>query len=90
MLLYISGNYREALKFQVGQQISFDRDAFIQSRPANIQPFLEQMLSLQVLWILVDNGIRTSGPTLWPLVWFACALKSVKNALCECHVAFVY
>ncbi len=44
----VSGNYREALKFQVGQQITFDRDAFIQSRPANIQPFLEQMLSLQV------------------------------------------
>ena len=43
-----TGNYREALRFQVGQQITFDRDLFIQSRPPHIQPFLENMLQLQV------------------------------------------
>ena len=48
LLLHTLGNYREALRFQVGQHITFDREAFIQSRPPNIQPFLEKMLQLQV------------------------------------------
>ena len=53
-----AGNYREALRFQVGQQITFDRDAFIQSRPPHIQPFLEKMLQLQVNETVTDRHTK--------------------------------
>jgi len=43
----VAGGYRDALRFKPGQLITFNADAFIQSRPPNMQPFLRKVLELQ-------------------------------------------
>jgi len=45
--LCAAGGYRDALRFKPGQLITFNADAFIQSRPPNMQPFLRKVLQLQ-------------------------------------------
>lgn len=47
-LVQLIGGYRDSLKFTLGEKISFDAEAFIQTRPASVQPFLETMLHLQI------------------------------------------
>ena len=47
-LVQLIGGYRDSLKFNLGERISFDAEAFIQTRPASVQPFLETMLHLQI------------------------------------------
>lgn len=44
----LTGGYRDALKFHPGEPITFDPEAFVQSRPPSMQPFLEQMFELQI------------------------------------------
>ena len=51
-LVHLIGGYREALKYRQGEKVSFSDEEFIKSRSSNLQPFLEQMLQLQ-LWIRV-------------------------------------
>ena len=48
ILLYFPGGYRDALRFHPGEPITFDADAFVQSRPPSMQPFLVQMFELQI------------------------------------------
>lgn len=48
ILILILGGYRDALKFQPGEEITFDPEAFVQSRPQPMQSFLENMLHLQL------------------------------------------
>ena len=43
----VAGGYRDALRFKPGQLITFNADAFIVSRPPNMQPFLRKVLQLQ-------------------------------------------
>jgi len=43
----VAGGYRDALRFKPGQPITFNTDAFVQSRPPNMQPFLREVLELQ-------------------------------------------
>lgn len=47
-LVQLIGGYRDALKFHLGQKITFSSDAFIESRPSSMQPFLRKMLQLQI------------------------------------------
>lgn len=47
-LVQLIGGYRDALKFHQGERITFNKDAFIKSRSANMQPFLKKMLELQI------------------------------------------
>ncbi|KAK6979743.1 DENN domain-containing protein 1A [Biomphalaria glabrata] len=47
-IVRLIGGYRDALKFRQGEAITFDPEAFVQSRPSESQPFLEGMLSLQI------------------------------------------
>ena len=42
------GGYRDALMFHEGEAITFNPQAFVQSRPVSMQPFLENMLHLQI------------------------------------------
>lgn len=44
----IVGGYRDALKFHPGEEITFNPEAFVQSRPETMQPFLEKILHLQI------------------------------------------
>eukprot|EP00117_Sycon_ciliatum_P020443 scpid18653/ scgid18214/ DENN domain-containing protein 1A; Connecdenn len=45
--VYLIGGYRDALRFREGEQIKFDAMAFIDSRPKQMQPFLQKVLHLQ-------------------------------------------
>lgn len=47
-LVQLIGGYRDALNFHEGECITFNKDAFIESRPVNMQPFLRKMLELQI------------------------------------------
>ncbi|KAI5701423.1 hypothetical protein M8J76_015491 [Diaphorina citri] len=47
-LVQLIGGYRDALKFHQGQEITFNDAAFVESRPAAMQPFLRKMLDLQI------------------------------------------
>lgn len=47
-LVQLIGGYRDALKFQLGQKVTFDEQSFIESRSVSSQPFLRQMLHLQI------------------------------------------
>ena len=51
------GGYRDALKFRPGEQITFDSEAFIQSRPSSMQPFLEKMLHLQIFEQFINDRL---------------------------------
>lgn len=54
-----SGGYRDALRFRPGEQITFDPDAFILSRPSYMQPFLQKMLQLQIFEQFInDRSVR--------------------------------
>lgn len=47
-LVQLIGGYRDALKFTEGESITFCKEAFVQSRHNNMQPYLEKMLHLQI------------------------------------------
>lgn len=47
-LVQLIGGYRDALKFHQGESITFNREAFVESRPPSMQPFLREMLQLQI------------------------------------------
>ncbi|XP_076353005.1 DENN domain-containing protein 1B-like isoform X1 [Tachypleus tridentatus] len=56
-LVQLIGGYREALKMKMGERISFDPDAFIQSRPNSMQQFLEKMLHLQIFQQFIEDRL---------------------------------
>jgi hypothetical protein len=47
-LVMLIGGYRDALSFPQGSKITFSKESFVNSRPSQMQPFLERMLQLQV------------------------------------------
>lgn len=47
-LVQLIGGYRDALRFHQGERITFNSDAFVESRPPSMQPFLRKMLQLQI------------------------------------------
>jgi hypothetical protein len=55
-LVQLIGGYRDALKFHLGQKITFSPDAFIESRPSSMQPFLRKMLQLQIFQQVSCDG----------------------------------
>ncbi|KAF8797059.1 DENN domain-containing protein 1B [Argiope bruennichi] len=56
-LVKLIGGYRDSLKFVLGEKISFDAEAFIQTRPPSVQPFLETMLHLQIFQQFIENRL---------------------------------
>ena len=53
---YVTGGYREGLKLRDGEtKFVFDKELFIRSQPASMQPFLEQMMQLQLFEQFVEN-----------------------------------
>lgn len=47
-LVQLTAGYREALTLQQGERITFNQNAFVESRPSSMQPFLRKMLELQI------------------------------------------
>ena len=56
-LVQLIGGYRDALKFHQGQRITFSEEAFIESRPSNMQPFLRDMLHLQIFQQFIEERL---------------------------------
>lgn len=68
-LVQLTAGYREALTLQQGQsdehvRITFDQEAFVESRPISMQPFLRKMLELQIFqqvrWFFIRTDICQS------------------------------
>lgn len=57
-LVQLIGGYRDALKFQPGQKVSFDEERFIETRPVSLQPFLRKMLQLQIFQQFIDERLN--------------------------------
>lgn len=56
-LVQLIGGYRDALKISQGKEITFDREAFVDSRPSSIRPFLKQMLETQIFRQFIDERL---------------------------------
>lgn len=56
-LVRLIGGYRDALRFKSGEPITFDPDAFVLSRPQSMQPFLENMLQLQIFQQFINERL---------------------------------
>ncbi|KAL5233179.1 hypothetical protein ACI65C_000589 [Semiaphis heraclei] len=57
-LVKLIGGYRDALKFHQGERITFNKEAFIESRSANMQPFLKKMLELQIFQQFIEERLE--------------------------------
>lgn len=51
------GGYRDALRFQPNEKISFQRDAFLLTRPSSMRPFLEDLLELQIFHEFINERL---------------------------------
>jgi len=56
-LVHLIGGYRDALRYRQGEKITFSEDAFVMSRSSSLQPFLEQMLQLQLFRQFIDERL---------------------------------
>ncbi|XP_033731313.1 DENN domain-containing protein 1B-like isoform X3 [Pecten maximus] len=56
-LVRLIGGYRDALRFKSGEPITFDPEAFVLSRPQSMQPFLENMLQLQIFQQFINERL---------------------------------
>ncbi|XP_074038123.1 DENN domain-containing protein 1B isoform X1 [Leptinotarsa decemlineata] len=56
-LVQLIGGYRDALKFQPGQKVTFDEQRFIETRPMSLQPFLKEMLHLQIFQQFIEERL---------------------------------
>ena len=56
-LVHLIGGYRDALRYRQGEKITFSEDAFIMSRSTSLQPFLEQMLQLQLFRQFIEERL---------------------------------
>ncbi|XP_040577444.1 DENN domain-containing protein 1A isoform X3 [Lepeophtheirus salmonis] len=57
-LVHLIGGYRDALKCRPNENITFDEDSFIHSRSPTLQPFLEQMLQLQIFQQFIEERLN--------------------------------
>ncbi|XP_034193078.2 DENN domain-containing protein 1A isoform X2 [Osmia lignaria lignaria] len=57
-LVQLTAGYRDALTLEQGQSITFDRDAFIESRPPSMQPFVREMLQLQIFQQFIEERLN--------------------------------
>jgi len=57
-LVHLIGGYRDALRYRQGEKITFSEDAFVCSRSSALQPFLEQMLQLQLFRQFIEDRLK--------------------------------
>ena len=57
-LVHLIGGYREALKYRQGEKVSFSDDEFIKSRSLTVQPFLREMLQLQIFRQFIEERLE--------------------------------
>lgn len=57
-LVKLIGGYRDALKMRPGQKVDFDKESFIETRPLSSQPFLREMLNLQIFQQFIEERLE--------------------------------
>ncbi|XP_072766252.1 DENN domain-containing protein 1A isoform X6 [Anoplolepis gracilipes] len=57
-LVQLTAGYREALTLQQGERITFNQNAFVESRPSSMQPFLRKMLELQIFQQFIEERLN--------------------------------
>ncbi|KAL1456592.1 hypothetical protein WDU94_001311 [Cyamophila willieti] len=57
-LVQLIGHYRDALKFHTGANITFDNETFVRARPTAMQPFLREMLKLQIFQQFIEERLE--------------------------------
>ncbi|XP_066593706.1 DENN domain-containing protein 1A isoform X3 [Prorops nasuta] len=57
-LVQLTAGYREALTLHQGERITFDQNAFVESRPSSMQPFLRKMLELQIFQQFIEERLN--------------------------------
>lgn len=57
-LVQLTSGYREALTLQQGEKITFDENAFVESRPYSMQPFSRKMLELQIFQQFIEERLH--------------------------------
>lgn len=57
-IVHLIGGYRDALKLRQGEKITFSDEAFLQTRPADLRYFLQQMLDLQIFRQFVNERLN--------------------------------
>ncbi|CAH1371749.1 DENN domain-containing protein 1B-like isoform X3 [Tenebrio molitor] len=56
-LVQLIGGYRDGLRIQEAQKITFDQEKFIETRPVSFQPFLREMLHLQIFQQFIEERL---------------------------------
>ncbi|CAK9828638.1 DENN domain-containing protein 1B [Anthophora retusa] len=57
-LVQLTAGYRDALTLEQGQSITFNQNAFVESRPLSMQPFLRKMLELQIFQQFIEERLN--------------------------------
>ncbi|XP_053998035.1 DENN domain-containing protein 1A isoform X2 [Hylaeus anthracinus] len=57
-LVQLTAGYRDALTIEQGKSITFDDNAFVESRPSSMQPFLRKMLELQIFRQFIEERLN--------------------------------
>jgi len=57
-MVHLIGGYRDALRYRQGEKITFDREAFVNSRSTNLQPFLRDLLEVQMFQTFKDDRLE--------------------------------
>ena len=56
--VHLIGGYRSALKMRPGEKITFDDDAFLNTRSSTVRPFLETILQLQIFRQFIEDRLQ--------------------------------
>ncbi|XP_012154512.1 DENN domain-containing protein 1A isoform X6 [Megachile rotundata] len=57
-LVQLTAGYKDALTLEDGQSITFNQNAFVESRPSSMQPFLRKMLELQIFQQFIEERLN--------------------------------
>ncbi|XP_033334876.1 DENN domain-containing protein 1A isoform X3 [Megalopta genalis] len=57
-LVQLTAGYKDALILEQGQCITFNQNAFVESRPSSMQPFLRKMLELQIFQQFIEERLN--------------------------------
>lgn len=58
VLVQLIGGYRDAIQFSQGEPLTWNREKFIESRPSHLQPFLRNMLELQIFQQFIEERLE--------------------------------
>ncbi|XP_078046006.1 DENN domain-containing protein 1A isoform X1 [Augochlora pura] len=57
-LVQLTAGYKDALILEQGQCITFNQNAFVESRPSSMQPFVRKMLELQIFQQFIEERLN--------------------------------